>query len=101
MKFRVKRAYKTLMPDIYDKEVDRRAISVCFTDGIHMIRVNYMIITDNYPLATQLTDGKDDYWGADVEYYGYKHKPTFKSDTWEKFDKLAQEYINAKGIEEN
>lgn len=100
MRFRVKRAYKTLMPDIYDKSVDRRAISVCFTDNIHMIRVNYMVMPDDCPIATQITDGEHDYWGTEVEYYGYKHKPTFKRITWDDFDKMAQEYINRNGIEE-
>lgn len=92
MKYRVESVRRTLMPDVYDKDVDRRALEVSFTDNKHLIKVRYMVLADNYNIATQITDGTDDYWGAEVDYYGYKHKPTIKN--WGEFDKMAQDYID-------
>jgi hypothetical protein len=100
MKYKVAYAIRHNMPDIYDKEVDRRGIRVAFIDdkAKHLIVINYMIKADEYQIATQLTDGHDDYWGAEVEYHNYKHKPTISMKTWADLDRVAQEYINKYGV---
>ena len=84
------------MADIYDKDVDRRAVDVKFTDGKHFIVIRYMILT-NYNVAKQIEIDGEEYWGAEVEYHGYRHKPTIKN--WREFDRLAQKFIDEKGVE--
>jgi hypothetical protein len=97
MKFKVTEASRGLMPDIYDEDVDRDMIRVKFEDGQHTIIVKYMAMT-TFTVATQLTYGGKDFWGAEVIYMGYRSQPCFSSEKWREFDKAAQEYIDTNGI---
>lgn len=90
-------AKRALMPDIYDKDVDRRAIEVAFKNGQKTIVLKYMIM-ENFNVKTQLKDGDDDYWCSEVNFYGYRKRPRFSRETWDKFDSQAQEYINLNGV---
>lgn len=97
MKYQVKNIKQGMMSDIYDKDVDRRCLVADFSDGKHTIRVRYMILA-NYNVGKQLEYNGEEYWGAEVDYIGYKKKPTIKN--WAEFDRLAQEYVDNNGVEE-
>ena len=99
MKFKVTEASRGVMPDIYDEDVDRDMIRVKFEDGQHTIIVKYQALS-TFTVATQITYGGKDFWGAEVIYMGYRQQPHYTYEAWCEFDKAAQAYIDKNGVEE-